>query len=95
MKLSPLTLFGLALASLFALPPSVRADLIPWTYNWSRSPTDILADAPGTGYISLTDESLRTAVGNSDIVATNLHTFSTATDANPDVFTARPYARAR
>jgi hypothetical protein len=93
MKFSTLTLCcGLALASLFALAPSARADLIPWTYNWSRSPNQIHADAPGTGYITLTDESLHTAVGDSDVVATNMRTFSTALPTNPDHFTAAPYA---
>jgi len=68
-----------------------RADLIPWAYNWSRSPDKIGADSPGTGYITLTDESLKTAVGSSDIVATNIHVFSTASPNTPDRFTAKPY----
>lgn len=80
-----------ALSIIPALAGSARADYIPWMYNWSRDPHQIQADAPGTGYITLTDESLRTAVGESDIVATNLRTYSTATNANPDLFTARPY----
>jgi hypothetical protein len=91
MRVSPLTLAVLALALLLVPIQTARAEFIPWMYNWSRSPTDIHADAPGTGYIALTDESLKTAVGDSDIVATNLRTFSTATDAKPDVFTAAPY----
>jgi hypothetical protein len=60
-------------------------------YSWSRSPDVLLADAPGTGYITLTDEPMQSALGNSDVVATNLRTFSTASRANPDVFTATPY----
>ena len=91
MRVSPLTLAGLALSFLLIPIQSARADFIPWMYNWSRSPSEIHADAPGTGYITLTDESLKTAVGSSDIVATNLRTFSTATLANPDVFTAKGY----
>ncbi|MFQ3593971.1 MAG: PEP-CTERM sorting domain-containing protein [Gemmataceae bacterium] len=71
---------------------SARADLIPWMYNWTSSPDQVMADAPGTGYISLTDEPNRLAVGSSDIVATNLRTFSTATTANPDRFTNKPYS---
>jgi len=71
---------------------SARADLIPWMYNWSNSPHLVLADAPGTGYITLTDEPDRLAVGSSDIVATNLQTFSTASVANPDWFTNKPYS---
>ena len=76
---------------LLGLSPSARADLIPWAYNWSRSPDVIHADSPGTGYITLTDESLKNAVGDSDIVATNLHVFSTATASSPDRFTAKAY----
>lgn len=91
MKFSSTTLGGMLLA-LFAVAPSVtRADLIPWTYNWSRSPSEVYADAPGTGHIALTDEARHTAVGNSDIVATNMKTYSTATSTAPDLFTNKPY----
>jgi hypothetical protein len=92
MKLSPFALAGVALSALLVFVPGARADIIPWQYNWSRSPSEIHADAPGTGYITLTDESLKSAVGNSDIVATNLRTFSKATPTNPDVFTAKSYS---
>jgi hypothetical protein len=92
MKLSPLSRGGVALALLLALAGSARADFIHWMYNWSRSPARVNADAPGTGYVTLTDESLRSTVGDSDVVATNLHTFSTATPDNPDRFTAKAYS---
>lgn len=92
MKFSFFSMGGLALVLLLTPVSSARGDLIPWMYNWSRSPTEILADAPGTGRITLTDESLKSAVGDSDIVATNLRTFSTATAANPDTFTAKAYS---
>jgi hypothetical protein len=91
MTRSPLTPGSLALALLFVLAPAARADFIPWMYNWSRSPSELHADAPGTGYIALTDESLKGAVGDSDIVATNMRTFSTATPQNPDHFTHKAY----
>jgi hypothetical protein len=68
-----------------------RADLIHWSYNWSASPADLHADAPGTGYIALTDENPQNVVGDSDIVATNLQVHSTATTSNPDVWTAKAY----
>jgi hypothetical protein len=83
--------FGAALAFLTVVSPSARADLIPWAYSWSNSPDVVHANSPGTGYITLTDESLKDAVGDSDIVATNLHVFSTAPDTNPDRFTAKAY----
>jgi hypothetical protein len=90
MRLSPAILGGAALALLVSARPAC-ADLIPWTYNWSSSPSELPADAPGTGHISFTDEAPRNVVGNSDIVATNLRTVSTATDGNPDKFTNAAY----
>src|SRR5947209_4636682 len=90
MKRSPLGLTGVTV--LLLLAPAARADFIPWQYNWSRSPSVINADAPGTGYITLTDEPLKGAAGNSDIVATNLKTFSTAPTDKPDTFTNAKYS---
>jgi hypothetical protein len=91
MKLSPVTRCGVALVLFFLLTSTARAEFIHWMYTWSRNPTQINADAPGTGYITLTGESLRSAVGDSDIVATNLRVYSTAPPDNPDIFTAKPY----
>jgi hypothetical protein len=90
MKPSPVTLGGAALALLLA-PPAARADFVPWEYSWSHSPAEVTADAPGTGYIRLTDESPKSPVGDSAIVATNLRTFSTAAPSNPDYFTNKEY----
>jgi hypothetical protein len=80
-----------ALALILLSAADVRADLIPWMYNWSRWPSQLNADAPGTGYITLTDESLKTVVGDSDIVASNLRAVSTAPPTAPDVFTNAQY----
>jgi hypothetical protein len=91
MRHAPATLGGAAVVLLLALGGTARADLIFWTYNWSRSPANVMADSPGTSYISLTDESAHQAVGDSDIVATNIRAFSTAPPTNPDSFTAKPY----
>jgi hypothetical protein len=82
---------GIALVILLAGAAPARADLILWNYDWSRSPTDVFADAPGNSYIALTDEQIKSAVGDSDIVATNLRTYSTAPPSEPDTFTAKPY----
>jgi hypothetical protein len=90
MNRSPLGLTGVTI--LLLLAPAARADFIPWQYNWSRSPAVIHANAPGTGYITLTDEPPKSAAGNSDIVATNLRTFSTAPKAHPDTFTNAKYS---
>ncbi|MFO0930692.1 MAG: PEP-CTERM sorting domain-containing protein [Gemmataceae bacterium] len=94
MKFSSTTLGGVLLTLFVVSSSATRADLIPWTYNWSRSPSEVYADAPGTGHIALTDEARRSAVGDSDIVATNMKTFSTATSAAPDIFTNKPYTLA-
>lgn len=91
MNRSTFSLAATALAASLALPAAATADQIPWQYNWGRSPTQVNADAPGTGYITLTDESLKSAEGETDIVATNLKAYSTATSAAPDVFTNKSY----
>jgi hypothetical protein len=91
MRHTPATLGGAAIVLLLTLSGSARADLILWTYNWSRSPATVMADSPGTSYISLTDESPHLAVGDTDVVATNIRAFSTAPPTNPDHFTAKPY----
>jgi hypothetical protein len=90
MKFSPLTLCGAALALLLT-NFSAHAELIPWLYSWSSSPSVLHANGPGTSYVTLTDEPLKLAVGDSDIVATNLRTFSTAPSDNPDHFTHAGY----
>jgi PEP-CTERM motif len=77
---------------LLAPTAHARAEFIPWQYDWTRSPTKIMANAPGTGYIELTDQGLKDAAGDSDIVATNLKVVSTAPPNNPDVFTNAGYA---
>ncbi len=92
MRHAPATLGGAALLWLLIFSGSARADLIYWSYSWSRSPSNVMADSPGTGYISLTDEGLRNVVGNSDIVATNIQAHSTAPPSNPDTFTNKQYS---
>jgi hypothetical protein len=91
MKLSPVTLSGTACVLLFFSTAGARAELIQWIYNWSRSPTTVMANSPGTGYISLTDEGMKSAAGNSYLVATNLQAHSTASQNHPDVFTNKTY----
>jgi len=92
MKYHPALVGGIALSLLLTAASDLRAELVVWHYSWSRSPTEVPADSPGTGYISLTDESEHKAVGTTDIVATNLTTHSTATADSPDTFTNRSYA---
>jgi hypothetical protein len=82
---------GVVLAVLLTTGTAARADLVHWSYSWSRSPSQVQADAPGTSYISLSDEAVRQVVGDSDIVSTNLRTVSSAPDGTPDHFTNKPY----
>jgi hypothetical protein len=68
-----------------------RAEPIQWSYSWSRSPAEVHADSPGTGFISLTGGGLKSAAGNSYLAATNLQAHSTAPTSSPDVFTNKAY----
>lgn len=70
-------------AVLFATTGSARADLISWGYDWAASPAAVTA---GTGSVSLSNETFKTAVGNSQVVVTNLKVFSTAVPGTPDTF---------
>jgi hypothetical protein len=90
MKFSPLTLSGAALALLLTTA-SARAELIPWMYSWSSSPSVLHADSHGSSYVTLTDEPLKLVIGDSDIVATNLRTFSSVPANHPDHFTLANY----
>src|SRR5579883_2612732 len=82
-----------ALVLVLTLAPAARADWIAWTYSWSSSPSTILADDPTTGgKITLSTQPTQSAVGDSDIVATNIRTYSTAAPPTPDKFTNKPYS---
>jgi hypothetical protein len=91
MKRMP-TILCSATGLLLVLGNAARADFIQWTFDWSRSPTVVAADTGGTGGISLTQEPLGHAAGNSDIVATNLRAFSDALHSSPDHFTNQAYS---
>jgi hypothetical protein len=91
MKFSPSALGRFAVVVLLATTPTALADPIPWVFAWSRSPADLRADAPGAGRVEMTADGPTMAAGDSDMVATNLLTHSTATDARKDVFTGSPY----
>lgn len=91
MNLSPVALGGAAWVLLLFGTSDAHAELIQWSYSWSRTPTQVAADSPGTGYIALTDQGMQSAAGNSYLVATNLQAHSTATVQSPDVFTNKIY----
>jgi MYXO-CTERM domain-containing protein len=84
-------LFATALA--WAVSASAaRAGLASWTYNWEPNAPAVFADnVAGGGKITLTDEPLGSAVGTSDIVATNLKVFSNADPLHPDTLTHKGY----
>jgi hypothetical protein len=85
------TLCGAALIVLLTGAASARAGLVHWSYDWSSSPGQVFSDGAGTSKITLSDEKRRSVVGDSDVVATNLRTYSTAPDSNPDHFTNKAY----
>jgi hypothetical protein len=80
-----------AVALLLAVGAGAQAGPMPpgisWTYNWTPGAPSVTADGspPPAAGVTFTNEPTKNAVGNSDIVATNLRVFSSATAANPNV----------
>jgi hypothetical protein len=91
-KRFPPSLFAAALAAALLTQTAARASFVPWTYNWSRSPVAVSANGGGTGGLTLTDEPLNHADGTSDVVATNIRSFSSAARPHPDSFNHATYA---
>jgi hypothetical protein len=90
MKRTSAPLLGAILLLAWSQP--VHAELINWSYTWSSVPDVVLADAPGTGKIYLDKQAtgsveVSTEDPETDIVATNIRTESTASISKPDVFT--------
>jgi len=87
-----------ALAALLLSGSAVRADNLPWNYNWTPSTTSITASDSPTGSttkLKLTNEPTNAdldplssvgVTGNSDIVATQLSVTSDAPTGFPDEF---------
>jgi hypothetical protein len=69
-----------------------RADFVTWSFDWTHSPAVVAADTGGTGGISLTNHQGGAGSGNSDVVATQITTFSSASVNTPDHFTNSPYS---
>jgi hypothetical protein len=65
------------------IPP----DQIQWTYNFSPATPAVLADGNPSAGVTFTNEPTKAATGSSDVVATNLRVFSSATAASPDTIT--------
>jgi len=81
---------ALAAGVLLAVGPAARADLVPWSYNWTPSTDKVLSDT-GMSHLTMTNEKVGTATDSTDIVATNIKTVSTADPKTPDTFTAKAY----
>jgi hypothetical protein len=85
-------MLGISLATLLLASGSARANLIAWSYNWQPTVPAVLADSPvNGGKITLSNEPSGTAVGDSDIVATNLKSVSSADPNTPDTFTHKTF----
>jgi hypothetical protein len=77
---------GASLGLLVCAGTQARADSIPvgWDYSWTPGSLVVAADSGGTGGISMTLQPFTHADGSSDIIATNLRTFSSAPRTTPD-----------
>jgi hypothetical protein len=80
-----------ALALLLLAGSLAHADFAGWSYNWTHSPGVVAADAGGTGGITMTNQQGTMVSFQSDIVAAQLTTFSSASASAPDRFTNRNY----
>lgn len=67
---------------------TITPDQVVWTYNFSPGSPAVTADGNPAAGVTFTNEPTKTAVGSSDIVATNLRVFSTATAAAPEMLSA-------
>jgi hypothetical protein len=89
MRLSLSWLGGAALALGLFTAAGARADLIPYTYQWTAGQ---LAVGAGTGGVSFTSGSPQSVVGPTGGPATDLRTFSAASYTHPDTFLNVPYS---
>jgi hypothetical protein len=84
--------FGASLGLLILAGVQARAEPISWDFSWEPSSLVIAADGGGTGGVSLTLQPPVGAQGPSDIVATNLRTFSSAPVTTPDTIAQGNYS---
>src|SRR5262245_8130921 len=87
MKTPAKRLVAVALAACLYGGSNARADFVDWNYNWTPSASEILADTPAMGKITLSNEPAGTATGDTFVVATNIKTVSSQPASNPAVFT--------
>ncbi len=89
MKRLKASLFASALGLLLLAGAEAKAG-IDWSYDWTPSSTVIWSDNSHSS-LTMTNQSPNTAVGNSDIIATELAANSKTADATPDLFTHDNY----
>jgi hypothetical protein len=66
----------------------INPENVTWTYNFTPGTPAVTADGNPAAGVTFTNEPTGTAVGSSDIVATNLRVFSAAPGGIPDVLTS-------
>ena len=89
MRYAPAVLLGTALLGLAA---PARADQIPWSYSWSRTPNVIYADGSTASYVTLSDASQTETPGAAGpIQATNVFTYGGSPNGPPAEFTDKPF----
>jgi hypothetical protein len=86
--------FGATLGMLILAGVQARGEPIAWDYSWEPSSLVVAADGGGTGGVSLTVQAPVSAAGPSDIVASNLRTFSSAPVTTPDSIAQGNYSLA-
>jgi hypothetical protein len=79
-----------ALGILLSAAAMSRADMIQWTYDWSKSTNTVSGNSTNSGEVLFTSLSGQ-VTGGSTVVASNLSTLSAAVLPKPDVFTSAPY----
>ena len=84
MKRSLFSLWGTALGLMLLAAANAQATFVPYDYSWAPNSLVVGADSGGTGGISMTLQQMARAEGSSDVIATNLRTFSSAPRTTPD-----------
>jgi hypothetical protein len=92
MKRSLAHLLATSLGLLVFAGTQAQAGFVGWDYSWTPSSLVVPADSGGTGGVSLTFMALAHADGPSDVIATNIRTFSSAPRTTPDVITNGTYS---
>jgi hypothetical protein len=78
-----------AVALLLLAGAGARAGMIPpdqvqWSYDFSSGAPSVFADGTNKSGVSFTNEQVTSAIGTTDVVATQLKVFSTAPDSSKD-----------